>query len=184
MAIIDLDIHHGSGTEDIVRRYPHPSRLFFFCLHLFDEEHSAILNNSSENVITEHSEQSSAAFSHLGGKTPVPDSDEVRDVPSTQIKKEGIILHNFIKPLPRYLPTPIPPSFPLIPSIFSSLLVSLPPPSHPPSLSPSTCSASVCYLTQTILQTHQNTNCHLCCFFYFVYSKPLIPLFVLKPFYE
>ena len=120
VAIIDLDIHHGSGTEDIVRRYPHPSRLFFFCLHLFDEEHSAILNKSSENVITEHSEPSSIAFSHLGGKTPVPDSDEVRDIPSTQIDKEGIISSS---PPPPYLPTPIPPSFPFIPSIFPSLLI-------------------------------------------------------------
>jgi acetoin utilization deacetylase AcuC-like enzyme len=55
VAIIDLDIHHGkllfchrdlsqlillvgNGTEDIVRRYPHPSRLFFFSLHLYDKE--------------------------------------------------------------------------------------------------------------------------------------------------
>ena len=36
VAIIDLDIHHGNGTEDIVRRYAHPSRLFFFSLHLFE----------------------------------------------------------------------------------------------------------------------------------------------------
>ncbi|RYG68417.1 hypothetical protein EON64_05230 [archaeon] len=28
----------GNGTEDIVRRYAHPSRLFFFSLHLFDQE--------------------------------------------------------------------------------------------------------------------------------------------------
>lgn len=38
VAIIDLDVHHGNGTEDIVRRYKHPSRLFFFSLHLFDKE--------------------------------------------------------------------------------------------------------------------------------------------------
>lgn len=37
VAIIDLDIHHGNGTEDIVRRYGQPSRLFFFSLHLFDK---------------------------------------------------------------------------------------------------------------------------------------------------
>lgn len=37
VAIVDLDIHHGNGTEDIVRRYPHPSRLFFFSVHLFDK---------------------------------------------------------------------------------------------------------------------------------------------------
>ena len=38
VAIIDLDIHHGNGTEDIVRRYTNPSRLFFFSVHLYDKE--------------------------------------------------------------------------------------------------------------------------------------------------
>eukprot|EP01038_Epipyxis_sp_PR26KG_P004993 gene4993-6978_t len=38
VAIIDLDIHHGNGTEDIVRKYHNPSRLFFFSLHLYDKE--------------------------------------------------------------------------------------------------------------------------------------------------
>jgi acetoin utilization deacetylase AcuC-like enzyme len=57
VAIIDLDIHHGktrpdsfclmivkclvaagNGTEDIVRRYADPSRLFFFSLHLYEKE--------------------------------------------------------------------------------------------------------------------------------------------------
>lgn len=38
VAIVDLDIHHGNGTEDIVRRYPTPSRLLFFSLHLYDED--------------------------------------------------------------------------------------------------------------------------------------------------
>lgn len=39
VAIIDLDVHHGNGTEDIVRRFPEPSRLFFFSLHLYDRDH-------------------------------------------------------------------------------------------------------------------------------------------------
>ena len=38
VAIIDLDIHHGNGTEDIVRRYPNPSRLFFYSVHLFEKD--------------------------------------------------------------------------------------------------------------------------------------------------
>ncbi len=38
VAIVDLDIHHGNGTEDIVRRYPNPSRLLFFSLHLYDKD--------------------------------------------------------------------------------------------------------------------------------------------------
>ena len=37
VAIIDIDVHHGNGTEDIVRRYPHPSRIFFFSLHLYEK---------------------------------------------------------------------------------------------------------------------------------------------------
>ena len=28
----------GNGTEAIVRKYPHPSRQFFFSLHLYDKE--------------------------------------------------------------------------------------------------------------------------------------------------
>eukprot|EP00604_Paraphysomonas_vestita_P003519 CAMPEP_0174820610 /NCGR_PEP_ID=MMETSP1107-20130205/4541_1 /TAXON_ID=36770 /ORGANISM="Paraphysomonas vestita, Strain GFlagA" /LENGTH=442 /DNA_ID=CAMNT_0016036263 /DNA_START=1556 /DNA_END=2884 /DNA_ORIENTATION=+ len=40
VAIIDIDVHHGNGTEDIVRRYQHPSRLFFFSVHLFEKDES------------------------------------------------------------------------------------------------------------------------------------------------
>lgn len=43
--VIPLSIHSqfidrsiGNGTEDIVRRYQHPSRLFFFSVHLFDKD--------------------------------------------------------------------------------------------------------------------------------------------------
>jgi acetoin utilization deacetylase AcuC-like enzyme len=39
VAIIDLDVHHGNGTEDIVRRFPESSRLFFFSLHLYDHDY-------------------------------------------------------------------------------------------------------------------------------------------------
>lgn len=38
VAIIDLDVHHGNGTEDIVRRYKEPSRLFFFSVHLYEKD--------------------------------------------------------------------------------------------------------------------------------------------------
>ena len=38
VAIIDIDVHHGNGTEEIVRRYDHPDRLLFFSIHLFDKE--------------------------------------------------------------------------------------------------------------------------------------------------
>ena len=89
MAIIDLDIHHGSGTEDIVRRYPHPSRLFFFCLHLFDEEFSATLNSPTESVVPEQSLKSSTAFTHLSSK--IPDPVEGRDASGAQTSKAGTV---------------------------------------------------------------------------------------------
>jgi Histone deacetylase domain len=89
VAIIDLDIHHGSGTEDIVRRYPHPSRLFFFCLHLFDEEFSATLNSPTESVVPEQSPPSSTAVTQLGSK--IPDPVEGRDAAAVQTSKAGTV---------------------------------------------------------------------------------------------
>lgn len=89
VAIIDLDIHHGSGTEDIVRRYPHPSRLFFFCLHLFDEEFSATINSTTESVVPEQSPPSSAAVAHIGSK--IPDPVEGRDAAAAQTSKAGTV---------------------------------------------------------------------------------------------
>ena len=38
VAIIDIDIHHGNGTEEIVKNYTEPERLFFFSTHLYDED--------------------------------------------------------------------------------------------------------------------------------------------------
>jgi acetoin utilization deacetylase AcuC-like enzyme len=37
-AIVDIDVHHGNGTEEIVRRCNDPRRLFFFSVHLFDND--------------------------------------------------------------------------------------------------------------------------------------------------
>ena len=89
VAIIDLDIHHGSGTEEIVRRYPHPSRLFFFCLHLFDEEFSATLNSPPESVASEQSPPSSTAVTQLGSK--IPDPVEGRYASGAQTSKAGTV---------------------------------------------------------------------------------------------
>jgi acetoin utilization deacetylase AcuC-like enzyme len=36
VAIIDFDVHHGNGTEDIVRHYNQPERLFFASIHISD----------------------------------------------------------------------------------------------------------------------------------------------------
>jgi acetoin utilization deacetylase AcuC-like enzyme len=37
-AIVDIDVHHGNGTEEIVRKYHDPGKLFFFSIHLYDNE--------------------------------------------------------------------------------------------------------------------------------------------------
>ena len=94
VAIIDLDIHHGSGTEDIVRRYPHPSRLFFFCLHLFDEEFSATLSSPTESVPAEQCPPYSTAFTHIGSK--IPDPVEGRDPAAAQTSKAGTVSYRIL----------------------------------------------------------------------------------------
>jgi acetoin utilization deacetylase AcuC-like enzyme len=38
VAIIDIDVHHGNGTEEIVRTFKSPDRLLFFSIHLYDKE--------------------------------------------------------------------------------------------------------------------------------------------------
>jgi len=37
-AIVDIDAHHGNGTEEIIRKYHDPSKLFFFSIHLYDND--------------------------------------------------------------------------------------------------------------------------------------------------
>jgi SHAQKYF class myb-like DNA-binding protein len=37
-AIVDIDVHHGNGTEDIVRKCHDPSKLLFFSIHLYDND--------------------------------------------------------------------------------------------------------------------------------------------------
>ena len=38
MALIDIDAHHGNGSEQIVRAYPKSDQLLFFSIHLYDKE--------------------------------------------------------------------------------------------------------------------------------------------------
>jgi acetoin utilization deacetylase AcuC-like enzyme len=38
VAIIDIDVHHGNGTEEIVKRLGDASKIFFFSIHLFDKD--------------------------------------------------------------------------------------------------------------------------------------------------
>lgn len=46
VAIVDWDVHHGNGTEEIVRKYhethPDSNNLFFFSVHLFDVERGSV----------------------------------------------------------------------------------------------------------------------------------------------
>jgi len=37
-AIVDIDAHHGNGTEDIVRKCHDAGRLLFFSVHLYDHD--------------------------------------------------------------------------------------------------------------------------------------------------
>ena len=36
VAIIDIDVHHGNGTEEIVRQLPYADKIFFTSIHIFD----------------------------------------------------------------------------------------------------------------------------------------------------
>jgi acetoin utilization deacetylase AcuC-like enzyme len=38
IAIVDIDVHHGNGTEEIVLKSQDPGRLLFFSVHLYDNE--------------------------------------------------------------------------------------------------------------------------------------------------
>lgn len=37
-AIVDIDVHHGNGTEEIVKSCDDPARLLFFSVHLYDND--------------------------------------------------------------------------------------------------------------------------------------------------
>lgn len=37
IAIVDIDAHHGNGTEDILRRINRPDNIFFASLHVYDD---------------------------------------------------------------------------------------------------------------------------------------------------
>ncbi|CAM9355325.1 unnamed protein product, partial [Chrysoparadoxa australica] len=40
VAVVDIDVHHGNGTEEIAKAYHDPSRLLFYSVHLFEKEGS------------------------------------------------------------------------------------------------------------------------------------------------
>lgn len=47
VAIVDIDVHHGNGTEEIVRKCHDPSKLFFFSIHLYDNDKKKRTPNQS-----------------------------------------------------------------------------------------------------------------------------------------
>ncbi|KAG5177699.1 hypothetical protein JKP88DRAFT_170043 [Tribonema minus] len=49
VAIVDTDVHHGNGTEEIVRAYCQPSKLLFYSIHLFDKEGGDGKSDESES---------------------------------------------------------------------------------------------------------------------------------------
>ena len=38
IAMLDIDLHHGNASEDIVQNINDPEWIYFFSVHLFDEE--------------------------------------------------------------------------------------------------------------------------------------------------
>jgi acetoin utilization deacetylase AcuC-like enzyme len=49
VAIVDIDVHHGNGTEEIVRKCNDPSTLFFFSIHLFDNDEVTAQQSKKKN---------------------------------------------------------------------------------------------------------------------------------------
>jgi len=53
VAIVDLDVHHGNGTEECVRRWQaqHPlsTHIFFFSIHLYDRQLTAIPGSDDDS---------------------------------------------------------------------------------------------------------------------------------------
>lgn len=90
----------GNGTEDIVRRYAHPSRLFFFSLHLYDKDepsHAAGDGNNTSAaastapptlVRTTTDRPIDAATSGAGGSTPTKRSYEF--YPGTGLRDDHV----------------------------------------------------------------------------------------------
>jgi len=61
VAIVDFDVHHGNGTEEILRKkFRRPDQVFFFSVHLFDKGNPSI---------------GSAEFYPGSGEADVPDSN-------------------------------------------------------------------------------------------------------------
>lgn len=49
-AIVDIDVHHGNGTEEIVRKCHDPSKMFFFSIHLYDNDKDEKKKNANQFI--------------------------------------------------------------------------------------------------------------------------------------
>ena len=83
----------GRGTEDIVRRYPHPSRLFLFCLHLFDSDPVPISTSPPKQPI---SVKMNVGFDANMGPQSAPggdvlDVEHVKKEDTQNVKKEDAV---------------------------------------------------------------------------------------------
>ena len=47
-AIVDFDVHHGNGTEEIVRARCDPAQVLFFSIHLYDKGKGLVAGPRSE----------------------------------------------------------------------------------------------------------------------------------------
>lgn len=83
----------GRGTEDIVRRYPHPSRLFLFCLHLFDSDPVSISpakQSTSHDKINVESDADVGLGSTQGGDVcDVKKEKEKEDTTTVSVSTTG-----------------------------------------------------------------------------------------------
>lgn len=85
-AIVDIDVHHGNGTEEIVKSCDHPGRLFFFSVHLYDNEDKKGKHNGFR------------FYPGTGDKDDV--SHNIINVPLAPLWKRDSLLSRSLTPIP------------------------------------------------------------------------------------
>jgi len=86
-AIVDIDVHHGNGTEEIVQRAHDPTRLLFFSVHLYDNSN---VTNSGKYDRTAGNSGVWNFYPGTGDKDDV--ANNVINVPIAPLWKEKEIL--------------------------------------------------------------------------------------------
>jgi len=84
VAIVDIDVHHGNGTEEIVRKAHDPGRLFFFSVHLYDNP------NEGKNYKKHPKEVSWSFYPGTGDKDDM--ANNVINVPIAPLWREKEVL--------------------------------------------------------------------------------------------